>query len=376
LIEAWRNRHHLRDASRLDAWLNGICYNMIRRWLREQSRLSARHVALEPLLSTQQDEYYGTYSSYSSYSTYGWHGSGAARAVADHPVVIDPAEDLDRLDLLHLLDRAMGHLPESARSTLALRYVADLSPREAAERIGISDNAFEVRLHRAHQQLRQVLSRELYTEALAFGLSLDADAVDGWRPTRYWCFMCGQHRLTGKFEPYLLNGLDGAVNLRLRCPDCSAPQDYDIVQTVGMVPLAGLRSFRPALKRAMQAMPTYFTQLLTHHRQVCPQCGGVALLRGIESRLLVFPLLQRFCVVCDCARCGPNEMSVVPACLAQPAVMRFMEHHPRAIIEPEQLSEYAGQPAIRVALADVASTARLTIFLDCQTLGTVAAIAS
>lgn len=341
LIEAWRQQHRLRDASRLDSWLDGICYNMARRWAREHARATTRHLSLA--------------------------SPSAKDAGVDDiidPSALDLVEELDRHDLHHLLDRAMGYLPPAAQSTLSLRYVQEFSSAEAAQYLAITPNAFEVRLHRAHQQLRQILTNELHGEAEAFGIAPDPAAIAGWKATRHWCFMCGQHRLIGTFD----ESPEGAINLRLRCPACSTPDDYDVVQTTGMVPLAGLHTFKPALKRAMQTMPEYIAQILRTNQQVCPRCGGTARLRGIESNVLPYPLLKRFCVVCECPQCGPNAMSVVPSCLALPAVQAFMNLHPRAIIEPEQIAMYAGNTSIQFRIADTVSSARLTVFLDERTL--------
>lgn len=47
---------------------------------------------------------------------------------------------------------------------------------------------------------------------------------------------------------------------------------------------------------------------------------------------------------------------------------RFMRDHPHSISEPELLVEYAGQPALRLQLADTTSAARLTVLADRQTL--------
>ncbi len=55
------------------------------------------------------------------------------------------------------------------------------------------------------------------------------------------------------------------------------------------------------------------------------------------------------------------------------AALDFMAHHPRWVNEPEQLVDYEGQPAMRIRLTDIASTARFTLFAHAQTWQVLAA---
>ena len=59
-----------------------------------------------------------------------------------------------------------------------------------------------------------------------------------------------------------------------------------------------------------------------------------------------------------------------------PAAQQFMDQHPHWIMEPETLMDWGGQPAIRVRLADVASSACLTVFLHAETPQTLATFSS
>jgi RNA polymerase sigma-70 factor (ECF subfamily) len=52
---------------------------------------------------------------------------------------------------------AIDRLPESYRTVLLLRDIEELDTAEAAEALGLSDNAVKVRLHRARQALRTLL---------------------------------------------------------------------------------------------------------------------------------------------------------------------------------------------------------------------------
>jgi hypothetical protein len=141
------------------------------------------------------------------------------------------------------------------RAAVETCYLADLPTGEAALRLGLSINALEVRLHRARQQLRVLLSGPLREEAAALGAPLPGEVSEGWRETREWCIFCGRRRLRGTFEPQP----DGLTTLRLRCPVCSPRYDTDIEYSGGLRALEGLRSFRPAVRRFREACITYYS---------------------------------------------------------------------------------------------------------------------
>ena len=70
----------------------------------------------------------------------------------------EPAGEVLGAEMLEALGQASLRLPESLRTAFILRDVEDLSTREAAEILGISESALKVRLHRARLALRQELS--------------------------------------------------------------------------------------------------------------------------------------------------------------------------------------------------------------------------
>ena len=116
-----------------------------------------------------------------------------------------------------LVDRALAYLSQDARKLIELCYLVEQPQREVALHLGITVNVLEARLHRARRRLHQVLTTQLRSDALAFGLKLDDELDEQWRESREWCWFCGRHRLIGAFEP-LSNGL---VSLVMRCPACS-----------------------------------------------------------------------------------------------------------------------------------------------------------
>lgn len=61
---------------------------------------------------------------------------------------------------------AIDRLPESHRIVIVLRDIEELSTREAADLLGIEENALKVRLHRARAALRTLLE-PVWREAVA-----------------------------------------------------------------------------------------------------------------------------------------------------------------------------------------------------------------
>ncbi len=351
LVEAWNRLDYLREPARFNAWLNGICHNVCLRWLRKLNR----HVLPQESLS-----HFGLIDEMGNVR------EGSERDLAD-PLALDPAEELARQDLALLLDRAMSHLSPATRLALELCYLADLPPAEVASRLGLSVNALEVRLHRARRQLRLVLSSTLRDEAQAFGLALDGQMAEGWRQSRLWCFLCGRHRLSGRFQ----EEEDGSINLLMRCPGCS----FNVVDFNGMGSMGNLRSFRPAMKRGLLAVARACRKVIENDQAICPICGTASVRHTIEPLDFGPPYMRRYCLTIDCPRCGSYILSsIMSASLANPAATLFMEQHPRWITEPEDVVEHAGCSVVRVRLADAVSANRLSLLIQPGTVKVMEAI--
>jgi RNA polymerase sigma factor (sigma-70 family) len=69
------------------------------------------------------------------------------RAAGDHDQVADKVRT------------AVGALPERYRAPIDLHYFAGLSTRDGAAALGMTENAFKVRLHRGRERLRSVMQR-------------------------------------------------------------------------------------------------------------------------------------------------------------------------------------------------------------------------
>lgn len=347
-IEAWRHLSHLQTPERFDAWLYGICRNICARWKQKNRKATFRQTTLPHLRTNARDQDEAMWE----------------ETIVD-PCALDPVEALSSQDLTLLLDRALGYLPEGMRKAVEVHYLAGLPQQEAALRLGLTIKALEVRLVRARRQLRQILSRELYEEAEAFGLVVNSEATAGWRETRIWCMVCGLHHLHGLLETLP----DGRVDLRLRCPNCDHHGYREWIKSGGLFELRGLKSFRPALRRSQEIAINYWSS--ESERESCPCCKApvqVQLLGAGESRSWLLPW-QGLRFVMECPSCGSLRSSPISLIvLHYPVVLRFIEQHPRWIHEPETLLEYAAQPAFRVRFADIISSARLTLLLHCKSL--------
>lgn len=69
-----------------------------------------------------------------------------------------PEEALRQQEAREVMQAAIDALPAALRATFTLRDVQELSTREVAEILGISEAAVKVRLHRARLALREALS--------------------------------------------------------------------------------------------------------------------------------------------------------------------------------------------------------------------------
>jgi hypothetical protein len=223
----------------------------------------------------------------------------------------------------------------------------------------------EVRLHRARRQLRQVLNGQLRADAEAFGLSLDNETeYQGWRETSIWCCICGRRRLQGLFE----SQPEGDVGLRLRCSGCSAITGMDLIHTGNIVSFSDLRSFRPALKRVLQVVPSFYAQAFAAGYQRCPDCKRLAPFGSIEPEILPAPFYRRLGIALECPSCGKSTSSIFSLCMSYLPASQFVLQHERCILEPEELIEYEGQAAILASISDIASSAQITLILHRQTL--------
>src|SRR5262249_28236985 len=72
-----------------------------------------------------------------------------------------PERALEQKELRAVVRAAIGELPESYRTVLLMRDIEGLSTQEAADILGISENALKLRLHRARQALALLVRKRL-----------------------------------------------------------------------------------------------------------------------------------------------------------------------------------------------------------------------
>jgi len=89
------------------------------------------------------------------------------------PATHAPEHLATREELRCALESAVGELPDGYRAAFVLRDVENLSTREAADYLSITEEALKVRLHRARAIVKARLGRdvpELVADVFAFGL--------------------------------------------------------------------------------------------------------------------------------------------------------------------------------------------------------------
>jgi len=81
----------------------------------------------------------------------------ACRIEAPWQTLETPEEILDRSDRRAMVQAKIGELPDSYRLILQLRDIEELSTREVAEALDMSEANVKVRLHRARSALKKLL---------------------------------------------------------------------------------------------------------------------------------------------------------------------------------------------------------------------------
>lgn len=314
LLEAWRLEGRLRDPGARLSWLFGIARNVCLHWLRSRGR-EGRY-----LVDASEQR--------------------AAPSAGDTPDDFDLEVELEREELARLLDRALALLPPATRRVLVERYVEESPQAEVAARLGLSEGAVEARLHRGKLALRRILEVEFAGEAAEYGLS--AADIGGWRETRIWCAVCGRRRLMGRL---------GRGELTLRCPACIP--DYLREPAPNMLHLSdpdilgGVKSFKPALTRAMDHAYGLFAPALSGGAIACPVCGRRGPIRTGIPEYVPEPRWAESGVHFRCGGCGwVHDMSLAGLALWTPEGRRFWREHPRIRLLPEREVDSAGRRAV------------------------------
>ena len=75
----------------------------------------------------------------------------------DNVRAVSPDKNVEIQELQREVFRAVLEMPENYRAMIVLRYQLDLTNSEIAETLGITRENVEVRMHRAHKNLRRIL---------------------------------------------------------------------------------------------------------------------------------------------------------------------------------------------------------------------------
>jgi RNA polymerase sigma-70 factor (ECF subfamily) len=138
-VSAFRSLDRFERGSRLSTWLHRIVVNCC--LMRLRSRQRRPEESIDDLLPRFLKD-----------------GHQEVPAV-DWSEPIDAL--LQRREICTLVRASIDRLPESYRTVLLLRDIGEVSTAEAADLLGITENALKIRLHRARQALRTLLDPHL-----------------------------------------------------------------------------------------------------------------------------------------------------------------------------------------------------------------------
>jgi RNA polymerase sigma-70 factor (ECF subfamily) len=137
-LQAFRAIKYFREEARVSTWMHRIVANAALMRLRSASRRP--EVAMGDLLPTFDEE--------------GHH----AEHIRTLPVSVESA--LESAEIRAQVRRCIERLPEQYRAVIVLRDLQELSTAETAALLEITENAVKIRLHRAHQALRTLLTQQ------------------------------------------------------------------------------------------------------------------------------------------------------------------------------------------------------------------------
>ena len=341
LLEAWKYEHALRDVERRRQWLSGIARNVCLRWLRKHGRDAAHFIAP---LSNQQSQ-----------------NAGFANFDDLEADDLGVEFELERKELITLLDRALALLPAETRIALIQHYVEESPLAEIAAQLGTNASAVAMRLQRGKLVLRHVLTHEMGHELAPYALSAQKDE---WEVTPLWCHLCGQHHFLGKRDP-----VEG--RLLLKCPACS-PQPEQVLSQNHLSLLKGMKSYKPALSRLMAWCDHYYREGLKNGTIACASCGRmlsvhICTLEEIPGWVVddmpewTTQKDERIvAILCEACR-SSYRIPLSALVLALPQGRQFSRANPRIHLLPHWRVETEGREAIITRFESVTDNASLTV---------------
>ncbi|GCE15427.1 RNA polymerase sigma factor [Tengunoibacter tsumagoiensis] len=335
LVEAWRCRHQLRDLQSLSPWLAGIARNVCHSWLRKQRRRA-------PYLTISRIEDDPT-------------ETPVRNGMLDD---FDIEIDLERKELIELLDRALSLLDADTRTLLVRRYVHESSLAEIARLLDIAPGTAAMRLQRGKLALRQVLASRFPQEIAAY-LPRPVESVV-WKETTIWCMRCGQQRLHVRLPTR-------SHYLNFVCPRCDGSGEAGSIHC----PLPGeIKGYKRALlysvktyqpDSAAQTLPCLHchrpNHMYTSFARDLPEWGRAwNVERGPEHGYSLYTY---------CDHCMIWMMLFASSfLLGHSDLHAFWQHQERIRLQPPREIEYAGQPAQLIRYESVSTTASVTVALS------------
>lgn len=134
-LQAFRAIQHFRAEARLSTWLHRIVVNAA--LMRHRSASRRPEVPIDDLLPRFEDD--------------GHHAEPVQALPDDVESSVDSARTRARVRA------CVERLPDQYRAVIVLRDLEELSTAEAAQALGITENAVKIRLHRARQALHTLL---------------------------------------------------------------------------------------------------------------------------------------------------------------------------------------------------------------------------
>jgi RNA polymerase sigma-70 factor (ECF subfamily) len=134
-VQAWKGLPRFQGHCALGTWLHRIVVNSS--LMRLRTRKTHPEESIEPLLPQFLED------------------GHAVNPSVQWPEPCDRL--LEREEVRALVRQAIDRLPETYRTVLLMRDIEEMDTAEAAEALGITENAVKVRLHRARQALRELV---------------------------------------------------------------------------------------------------------------------------------------------------------------------------------------------------------------------------
>jgi RNA polymerase sigma-70 factor (ECF subfamily) len=346
LLEVWRNLHKfdvqdgVLQSENWRKWVAAIARNVCKRWARSYYH-DRSHVIQVAQYSEDETE----------------------ASLEDLPLEdYDIELELERDELVHLLDRALALLPPSVRDVLIERYIRESSHAEIADRLGLSEDALVQRLHRGKLALRRVLTTQMRDEAVAYGISVpEADLLH--QQTRIWCPLCGKGQLIAYQDP-------STHKIGFTCSKC---------MHIAVIPFpevySGINSHKSILSLQLAWLGDHYWRAINSQQVICWQCGSQTQGRIYQPQNVPpeYGAFDFSGVYIVCAHCGYQEANGLPhLSLDTPEARQFWRRHPRMQWLPAREIAYAGQPALISSFQSISDTAQLDIICQQATLKVLA----